>query len=135
MTRKNRNGKKPVDMDQRVQEFFTQTKDYFLEADFDVIEEGYECLRQVVAPDMYSEVAMELETSVLVRRKEEELITLNTVLNDAVKNLGLDKESSEHLVINLKDLSSLDASYNDDKLIEDVEARGPIKHKTKKINK
>ena len=51
--------------EERVQEFLKQSRSDFEDYEFDFILDGFGCIRQVVNPDMYSEVLSELVISVL----------------------------------------------------------------------
>ena len=100
--------------DESVKAFFELTKEHFTSAEFGIIEEGYECLRQVVEESMYSEVAMVLETVVLARRKNDSdsLITLNKVLNDALEDPLIAPNALYNAsTVRLRELKGEDASY------------------------
>lgn len=83
MTRKNKNW----NPEESVQNFFESAKSEFTRAEYEIIKEGYECLRQVVEPEMYSEVAMAIITVVYSRRKNNanELLTLDKVIKETVE--------------------------------------------------
>lgn len=83
MTRKNKNW----NPEESVQNFFESAKSEFTRAEYEIIKEGYECLRQVVEPEMYSEVAMAIITVVYSRRKNNanEILTLDKVIKETVE--------------------------------------------------
>ena len=97
--------------EKRVQKFLEKTEDHFNKDEFLIILEGYDCLRQVVGPDMYSEVVQELETSVLTRRSENDDITLDAVINDAVNNLKLSK-LVDTSIVDIKEVNESDVAYD-----------------------
>lgn len=64
-------------------------------AEFDSLTEGYECLKQLVVPNMYSEVVMTLITTIISRRKTKptELVTLDKIMNDTLNNYSIVTET------------------------------------------
>lgn len=72
--------------DASVRAFFDQIKDELRSDEYSDLVEGYECLKQVVVPSMYSEVAMTLITVIYSRRsKDRTSDTFDEMLNEALK--------------------------------------------------
>ncbi len=134
---RNRKKNKDWNPDTSVQEFFNQTKEHFTEVEFDIIEEGYECLRQVVAPSMYSEIAMVLETVVLARRKskKDKIITLNEIINEALNDSLIACVLANSSTERLRELKGADAIYVAEDNEEIVEATNKQFIKKTNINK
>lgn len=97
--------------DDRINDLFTQTRDFFQDKDFEIIMKCYTALKSKVKEDMYSELANECMTSVLSRRREGEEVSVETVTLDAINNLGLSEERND-AIVRLRELQGLDAIYD-----------------------
>jgi Mor family transcriptional regulator len=94
-----------------VQNYFEQVKEELTGAEFAALTEGYECLRQLVVPGNYGEVAMTLITVIYSRRKNNkgELVTLDKVLNDALEEPLFEDVLAEVSPERLRELNAEDA--------------------------
>lgn len=96
-----------VKAEDRVNDWFAQTKCFFSDEEFKIIKESYSFIKPLVTEDMYSEVANECMTSMLVRRKEGMEISFDVITKDAITNLGLGNEDTT-AVVPLRQLNGFD---------------------------
>lgn len=91
--------------DEAVQRFFEQIRenDVLTDDEFESLTEGYECLKQLVVPNMYSEVAMTLIT-VIYSRMNTNAITTDEVINGALDDSVVGKAIWHEVVSNEEDL-------------------------------
>lgn len=126
---------KLINPDESVQNYFGLIKEELTAAEFDSITEGYECLRQLVEPSMYSEVAMALTTAALARRKMKDagLTTLNKVVIGALDDPLVANAIYNTSSVRLRELKGEEATY----VVEDTEEviESNNKHFVKKISK
>lgn len=100
-----------------VQNYFEQIESELTAAEFDSLKEGYECLRQLVVPGNYSEVAMTLITVIYSRRKNNkgELVTLDKLLNDTIEYplvaYAINESVGNVSLVRLRELKGDDAAY------------------------
>ena len=88
------------------------------DAEFKSLTEGYECLKQLVVPNMYSEVAMTLITVIYSRRNTNkgEPVTTDKVINDALNDTVVGKAILNEVICNEEDLwyaALLNDTYED----------------------
>lgn len=101
-----------MNADERTKDFLEKTRRYFSEEEYKIIREGYVCIKPFVGEDMYSELASELETTVISKRDNNEEISFETVLKDVFKNLGIGKEGINTSIVRLRELNINDAAYD-----------------------
>lgn len=94
--------------DELVQNYFDQLEgaNVFSEEEFKVLREGYECLRQLVVPGDYSEVAMTLTT---VMWSMKGVTDLDMVINTALSEPLFEGVLSEFSPNRLRELNEEDA--------------------------
>lgn len=139
--------------DEFIQKYFEQIEGELTAAEFDSLKESYECLKQLVVPGYYSEVATALITTIYSRRKTNkgELVTVNKLINDtinepliaqvicgALKEIENDaliaqvlcKTVSDEDVVRLRELNGEDATY----VAEETDTESSNKYFVKKVN-
>lgn len=119
--------------DDFVQDYFEEIKDVITTEEFAVLTEGYECLRQLVVPGNYSEVAMSLVTAILSRKGEN--VTLDGVINDVVEypliKYAITESVGKVSLVRLRELTGEDAAYVNEETEEVVTTN---KHLVKKAS-
>lgn len=119
--------------DDFVQDYFEEIKDVITTEEFAVLTEGYECLRQLVVPGNYSEVAMSLVTAILSRKGED--VTLDGVINDVVEypliKYAITESVGKVSLVRLRELTGEDAAYVNEETEEVVTTN---KHLVKKAS-
>lgn len=101
-----------MNADERTKDFLEKTRRYFSEEEYKIIREGYVCIKPFIGEDMYSELASELETTVISKRDNNEEISFETVLKDVFKNLRIGKEGINTSIVRLRELNNNDAAYD-----------------------
>lgn len=108
MAKNNKKKKECILADETVQKLFEQIRDnkVLTAGEFDSLTEGYECLKQLVVPNMYSEVAMTLITVIYSKRNtnSDGIITTDEVINGALDDLVVGKAIWHEVVSNEEDL-------------------------------
>ena len=106
-----------VSAEDRVRVHLEEVQIFFKEEEFEIIKEGYAFIKPLLVEQDYMELAAELITSVLSRRKEGEAITFDTVTADAVRNLGINKGLQEKVTLTgLKNDKT--ATYDDEESLD-----------------
>lgn len=94
--------------DEAVQRLFKQIRenDVLTDDQFESLTEGYECLKQLVVPNMYSEVAMTLITVIYskLNANNDGHITTDEVINGALDDSVVGKAIWHEVVSNEEDL-------------------------------
>ena len=94
--------------DEAVQRLFKQIRenDVLTDDEFESLTEGYECLKQLVVPNMYSEVAMTLITVIYskLNANNEGHITTDEVINGTLDDSVVGKAIWHEMVSNEEDL-------------------------------
>lgn len=110
--------KKKENYEERVYALFNAEEGYFNEGELMILEEGFQCLRQLVNANDYCEAATELIIAVLTRKKDNSKLNFNEVVNEAIAGLGLVNEDDTEY---LREVDKNDATYTDEVLMEEVQ--------------
>ena len=120
MAKNSKKKKESTLAEEAVQRLFEQIREneVLTDDEFESLTEGYECLKQLVVPNMYSEVAMTLITVIYSRRNTNkgELVTTDKVINDALDDPVIGKALCKEVICNEEDLwyaALLNDTYED----------------------